>query len=117
MESTKKNLVKEKAPFAQRYPITNFMIGLALLVILVLVVILLIWFIFSCLGNGIEHLVDFLKKFVSTTDKVILGREKRIPFEVAVDPFYSQENMNRLKESVAQMEAAGGTVHELDFDD
>lgn len=27
---------------------------------------------FSCLGNGIEHLVDFLKKFVNTTDKVII---------------------------------------------
>ena len=35
-----------------------------------------------------------------------LGRERRIPFEVAVDPFYSQENMIRLKESVAQMESA-----------
>ena len=46
-----------------------------------------------------------------------LGREKRIPFEVAVDPFYLQENMIRLKESVAQMEATGGTVHEVDFDD
>ena len=46
-----------------------------------------------------------------------LGREKRIPFEVSVDPFYSQENMTRLKESVAQMEATGGTVHEVDFDD
>lgn len=46
-----------------------------------------------------------------------LGREKRIPFEVAVDPFYSQENMARLKESVAQMEATGGTVHKADFDD
>ena len=45
-----------------------------------------------------------------------LGREKRIPFEVAVDPFYSQENMARLKESAAQMEAAGSTVHEADFD-
>ena len=32
-----------------------------------------------------------------------LGREKRIPFEMAVDPFYSQENMTRLKESAAQM--------------
>ncbi len=38
-----------------------------------------------------------------------LGREKRIPFEVSVDPFYSQENMARLKESIAQMEATGGT--------
>ena len=46
-----------------------------------------------------------------------LGREKRIPFEVAVDPFYSQENMTKFKESVAHMEATGGTVHEVDFDD
>lgn len=37
-----------------------------------------------------------------------LGREKRIPFEVSVDPFYSPENMARLRDSVAQMEAAGG---------
>lgn len=36
-----------------------------------------------------------------------LGREKRIPFEVAVEPFYSQENMTRLKEWVAQIKAAG----------
>lgn len=40
--------------------------------ILVFAAILLIWFVFSCLGNGIEHLVDFLKKFVNTTDKVII---------------------------------------------
>ena len=74
MKSTKKNSVKagEKATFAQRHPRINFVIGLALLVILVFVAILLIWLIFSCLGNGIEHLVDFLKKFVSTTDKVII---------------------------------------------
>ena len=46
-----------------------------------------------------------------------LGRENRIPFEVAVDPFYSQENMTRLRDSVAQMETTGGTIHEVDFDD
>ena len=46
-----------------------------------------------------------------------LGREKRIPFEVSVDPFYSQENMERLRNSVTQMEATGGTVHEVEFDD
>lgn len=46
-----------------------------------------------------------------------LGREKRIPFEVSVDPFYSKENMDRLRDSVAQMESTGGTVHEVDFDD
>lgn len=46
-----------------------------------------------------------------------LGREKRIPFEVTADPFYSETNMNRLRESVAQMEATGGTVHEVNLDD
>ncbi|MCM1155828.1 MAG: type II toxin-antitoxin system RelB/DinJ family antitoxin [Roseburia sp.] len=46
-----------------------------------------------------------------------LGREKRIPFEVSVDPFYSQENMDRLRKSVVQMEATGGTVHEVKLDD
>ena len=64
--------VEEKEPFAQKHPRINFVIGLAFLVILVFVAILLIGFIFSCFGNGIEHLVDFLKKFVSTTDKVII---------------------------------------------
>ncbi len=46
-----------------------------------------------------------------------LGREKRIPFEVSADPFYSQENMARLRKSVAQMESTGCTVHEIDLDD
>ncbi len=46
-----------------------------------------------------------------------LGREKRIPFEVSADPFYSKENMDRLRKSVAQMDSTGGTVHEVDLDD
>lgn len=46
-----------------------------------------------------------------------LGREKRIPFEVSVDPFYSEENQERLKQSIAQMEKTGGTIHEVNFDD
>lgn len=31
-------------------------------------------------------------------------REKRIPFEVSADPFYSEKNMERLRKSAAQME-------------
>lgn len=46
-----------------------------------------------------------------------LGREKRIPFELSADPFYSDENMARLKKSIAQMETNGGTVHEVEYDD
>ena len=46
-----------------------------------------------------------------------MTREKRIPFEVSVDPFYSDENMARLRKSITQMEATGGTVHEVHLDD
>lgn len=46
-----------------------------------------------------------------------IEREKCIPFEVSVDPFYLQENINRLKISVAQMETTDGTVHEVDLDE
>lgn len=46
-----------------------------------------------------------------------LGRERRIPFEVSADPFYSEENMSRLRRSIEQMESTGGTVHEVEFDD
>ena len=32
-----------------------------------------------------------------------MTREKRLPFEVSVDPFYSEENLARLRRSIAQM--------------
>jgi len=38
-----------------------------------------------------------------------MSREKRIPFEVSVDPFYSESNMAYLKESIAQLKE-GRTV-------
>ena len=46
-------------------------------------------------------------------------RERRIPFEITADsdPFYSQANMERLKKSITQLEATGGTVHEVKLDD
>ena len=44
-------------------------------------------------------------------------RERRIPFEISADPFYSEENMARLKSSIAQMEKTGGTIHEVSYDD
>jgi len=36
-------------------------------------------------------------------------REKRIPFDVSIDPFYSEENMQRLRKSIAEMEKSGKT--------
>jgi len=44
-------------------------------------------------------------------------REQRLPFNVALDPFYSEANQERLRRSIAQMEATGGTIHELPEDD
>ena len=44
-------------------------------------------------------------------------REQRIPFEVTADPFFSEENMDRLRKNMAQMEKTGGTAHEVNLDD
>ena len=46
-----------------------------------------------------------------------VARERRIPFEVAVDPFYSKQNIARLQKSIAQMEAIGAAVGEVDVHD
>ena len=43
-----------------------------------------------------------------------VSREQRIPFEVAVDPFYSEANMKRLKRAVADANAGKNMMeHEL----
>ena len=40
-------------------------------------------------------------------------RERRIPFEVTADPFWSAENMRHLTRSAAQMDAGFASEHEL----
>jgi len=42
-------------------------------------------------------------------------KEKRIPFEVSADPdpFYSEENMERLRKAIVDIEAGRVTEHEL----
>lgn len=40
-------------------------------------------------------------------------REKRIPFEVSIDPFYSDENMKHLKKSINNLESGNGKEHDL----
>ena len=44
-------------------------------------------------------------------------REQRIPFEVTADPFFSEENMDRLRRNMTQMEKTGGTIREVNLDD
>ena len=43
-----------------------------------------------------------------------VSREKRIPFEVSVDPFYSESNMNYLRSIVADIES--GKAHLVQHD-
>ncbi|RKI84002.1 hypothetical protein D7V83_06795 [bacterium 0.1xD8-71] len=64
--------IEREIPFAQRHPRINFMIGVILLVIFLLIGVCFIWFLFSCLGRGINQSISFLREFVSTTDKVII---------------------------------------------
>lgn len=43
-------------------------------------------------------------------------REKRIPFDVSIDPFYSESNMKAIKESINQLEegkVVAKTIEEL----
>ena len=46
-----------------------------------------------------------------------LIREKRIPFDVSIDPFYSESNMKAIKESIKQLEegkVVRKTIEELE---
>lgn len=49
--------------------------------------------------------------FTILAKKVV--RENRIPFEVSVDPFYSEENIAHLKRSIEALNAGRGEIHEL----
>lgn len=41
-----------------------------------------------------------------------VSREKRIPFEVTADPFYSESNMSHLRRGIAALNAGKGVGHE-----
>ena len=40
-------------------------------------------------------------------------RQNKIPFEITADPFYSESNMARLRESIANLNAGKGIEREL----
>ena len=42
-----------------------------------------------------------------------LGRERRIPFEVSVDPFYSESNMAHLRRGVEALNDGKGVEHDI----
>ena len=42
-----------------------------------------------------------------------MGREHRIPFEVSIDPFYCESNMEHLRRGIAALNAGLGVEPEL----
>ena len=42
-----------------------------------------------------------------------MSREKRIPFDVSIDPFYSDSNMAHLARGIDALNAGKGVEHEL----
>lgn len=43
-----------------------------------------------------------------------VSREKRIPFEINADPFYSEANIARLERSIAQLENGEGVTKTME---
>lgn len=43
-----------------------------------------------------------------------VSREKRIPFDVSIDPFYSESNMKALQESIEQINSGKTVVKSLE---
>lgn len=52
--------------------------------------------------------ISMRSAFISFAKKVC--SENKIPFEFSLDPFYSKENMERLRKSIAQMESSVKTI-------
>lgn len=44
-------------------------------------------------------------------------RERRIPFEVTADPFYSKSNLDHLRRGIEALNSGRGAEHELSEDD
>ena len=61
--------------------------------------------VFNHLGMDMTTAINIFLKAVA--------REKRIPFELSADPFYSASNMAHLRRGVAAMNAGKGVEHEL----
>lgn len=40
-------------------------------------------------------------------------REQRVPFDVAIDPFYSESNLKHLREGIKELDAGRGVYHGL----
>ena len=57
--------------------------------------------------------ISITAAFKMFTKKVI--REKRIPFDLALDPFYSESNMQHLSKIVSEIESGKAVLQEHDL--
>ena len=72
------------------------------------------------LKQDFEHVCEELGLNMTTAITIFakkMSREKRIPFEVSLDPFYSESNLAHLRRGVEALNAGRGTEHELIGDD
>lgn len=66
--------------------------------------------------RGMEAVCKELGMSMSTAFNIFakkMGREHRIPFEVSVDPFYSDENISHLRRSMQDLEHGHVVSHGL----
>lgn len=74
----------------------------------------------SELKNDMEQLCQELGLNMTTAFIIFarkMTREQRIPFDVAVDPFYSKSNIAHIVRGIEALDAGKGTEHELFEDD
>lgn len=65
--------------------------------------------------RGAEQTFDDIGLSMSTAINIFLkkvARERRIPFELSADPFYSESNMAHLRRGIAALNAGKGAEHE-----
>ena len=65
--------------------------------------------------RGAEQTFDDIGLSMSTAINIFLkkvARERRIPFELSADPFYSESNMAHLRRGVSALNAGKGIEHE-----
>ena len=68
--------------------------------------------------KGMEEVCKELGMSMSTAFTIFakkMKRERRIPFEVSVDPFYSYENMSYLKKVISEIESGEAVLGKHDL--
>lgn len=68
--------------------------------------------------KGMEEVCRELGMSMSTAFTIFakkMRREKRIPFDVSIDPFYSDQNMSYLKQVIADIDSGCAKLAEHDL--